>query len=694
MGGCDNNIIHGTAKAPRVWFYHNSFSGGAYALNPVWPACESMRVVNNVFSSGMLTSNSDRFSNGDTTCFAGFDYNFLGGLYSYWGYMKFAGYDRHNQWSTDTILGNEAHQVWPLNVRHDWLVPDTSTARKAALDLSHKFVLRGVTYFPLPGLPAVGQPLDLGAFEQRYTVNSLDVGVQSIVAPVGTVDSGATITPQARVKNLGTSVVTFPVTFRIGTSYSNTQTVSKLASGDSVIVSFPDWTAGQRGTYATRCSTELAQDIHPENDRATGIVSVIVAGWYGWSQVTSLPAGREDKPVGVGGCLAYDAGTDLVYASTGNRTGDFYSYSVPQGTWTTLASIPLGADKKAPYTGSVVCSDGHGELYLTKGNNTAGFWGYDADTKAWTQLTNVPKGSSGKKVKHGAGIAWATKHGVGNVYLLKGYCNEFYKYNPTTNGWTQLLDAPIGLASHVKYNDGSWLVADADAGHYLYAFKAKYHEMYIYDTDADTWSQAKRPMPIPGTAGCKKAKDGSCAAWYSGSLYAFKGNNTTEFWRYFPLGDSWHTQDDIPLVGTSGQHKKVMAGAALTGARGIGLFAFKGNRSLEFWRYTPYDVAAAVAQPDRGGVMAYSTSIGNFSFTITPNPLMGGLTTVRYNLPRAGLAWLRVYNVAGQQTMTSHLALARSGVASLDLRHISSGVYLVKLSSFGFEASQRLVVQR
>jgi hypothetical protein len=236
------------------------------------------------------------------------------------------------------------------------------------------------------------------------------------------------------------------------------------------------------------------------------------------------------------------------------------------------------------------------------------------------------------------------------------------------------------------------MVADADGGHMLYAFKAKYHEMYTYDTDADTWSHAKHAMPIPGSAGNKKAKDGSSAAWYSGKIYAFKGGNTTEFWRYFPLGDSWHKQDDIPLVGTSGQRKKVKAGAALAGYPGTGVYGFKGNKSLEFWRYTPYDVVAG-AQPSRDGVTAGSVQIGSVSFAIAPNPLSGGYASVRYSLPKAGMATLNVFDVTGRTVLSQTLAAGRTGTASLDLRKLEAGVYLVKVATEGFSTTQKLVVE-
>jgi hypothetical protein len=300
---------------------------------------------------------------------------------------------------------------------------------------------------------------------------------------------------------------------------------------------------------------------------------------------------------------------------------------------------------------------------------------------------DVPYGMSGKRVKQGAGIAWATKGGVGAAYLLKGFRNEFFKYDPVSNYWTMLPAAPVGW--HLKWDAGSWLVADPTPGaHVLYAHKAKYHEFYAYDTDTDVWGPPLTAMPI----GSKKAKDGSCAAYYDGKFYAFKGGNTTEFWCYDPVAGTWAALDDIPLYGSTGRRKKVRQGGALAGYPGVGVFAFKGNKCNEFWRFVPYSLAAG-AQPGRDGVTAGSTEIGSVTFAVAPNPLSGGLATLRYSLPKAGLATLYVYDVTGRTVLEQTLAAGRTGTAGLDLRKLDAGVYLVKVATEGFSTTQKLVVQ-
>jgi hypothetical protein len=46
-----------------------------------------------------------------------------------------------------------------------------------------------------------------------------------------------------------------------------------------------------------------------------------------------LPSPPSGKPIKYGGCMAYDAGTALIYASKGNKTGDFYTFEPEAGTW-------------------------------------------------------------------------------------------------------------------------------------------------------------------------------------------------------------------------------------------------------------------------------------------------------------------------------------------------------------------------
>ena len=114
--------------------------------------------------------------------------------------------------------------------------------------------------------------------QDSFTVVTLakDAGALRIVAPTGVVDSGAVFAPQAMVRNFGTDTISFPAIFKIGGTYTDTQQVTNLASLDSTLVTFANWTASPLGTFTTRCSTALAGDSNALNNKHSDSVKVII----------------------------------------------------------------------------------------------------------------------------------------------------------------------------------------------------------------------------------------------------------------------------------------------------------------------------------------------------------------------------------------------------------------------------------
>jgi hypothetical protein len=103
-----------------------------------------------------------------------------------------------------------------------------------------------------------------------------DVGCTRIIAPSGTLDSGAVTTPACSVYNYGAATATFAVRMKIGAAYNQTAGVTSLAPGARQYVTFSDWTSSPRGTLAVTCSTELTGDTALGNDKQTGTVTVAV----------------------------------------------------------------------------------------------------------------------------------------------------------------------------------------------------------------------------------------------------------------------------------------------------------------------------------------------------------------------------------------------------------------------------------
>jgi hypothetical protein len=348
--------------------------------------------------------------------------------------------------------------------------------------------------------------------------------------------------------------------------------------------------------------------------------------------------------------------------------------------------MPEGIESKPPSKGAFGCASGTGLVFATKGNNTQGFYVYDTGSDTWRQLADVPLGNSNKKVKGGTGMALVNVGGTDYIYLLKGSKNEFWRYSLADSSWHSLHDAPAD-----KYDKGSFIVYD-DA-RTIYCHRAKYNELHAYDVIDDSWSAPLSGMPLIGMLGkSKKSKDGGSGTLYGADIFALKGGNTQEFWRYSPTTDSWHELDTMPLFGTEGKKKKVKAGAGITAACGD-LYALKGNKTSELWKYHP-GMLDAPRLRTRGGVAAGAMHDAASVMRITPNPMRPGFATVRFDThsPGPSISWsVSVYDASGRQVVQSKAADRKTDI-QVDLRGLAPGVYVVKLAGGRYRSTQKLVV--
>jgi hypothetical protein len=208
-------------------------------------------------------------------------------------------------------------------------------------------------------------------------VGVVDMSCLRIVAPSDTVDSGKVVVPQAWVRNLGSSAVSCSIAFRVAGGYLQRHYVDSLAAGESTLVSFPNWSAGQRGAYAISCSTELAGDQHPENDRQTGLVVVSVldmtcfqivapSGTVDSGHVVTPQAWVKNLGSSAASCsVAFRIGTDYLsrayvkaLATNDSLLLSFQNWTAgPRGTYSISCSTELAGDLRPAndkQTGTVV----------------------------------------------------------------------------------------------------------------------------------------------------------------------------------------------------------------------------------------------------------------------------------------------------------------------------------------------------
>lgn len=522
-----------------------------------------------------------------------------------------------------------------------------------------------------------------------------DVAAVRIVSPSGVVDTLSEITPRATVVNYGNVAENFLAIFSIrmqggGISVYRNVKLVHLEPGESRVESFTPTLLHSTGPHIARCSVALASDTNRANDTVSLVFKVLSRPPLpeGWSEVDPVPAPPSGRGVQAGGWLAVDPSAGVLYVSKGNKSADFYCYN-PSATpaWRSLADWPKGREGKLPARGSRGCAPGNGYVYATKGNNTLGFWRYDVYFDAWEQLPDVPYPPSTRRVKDGCDLTAVELDGVIYIYLLKGQRGDFYRYNTLTGVWEELPSAP-GVT---KWYRGSFIVYDG-AGT-IYAHKGKYHEFYAYDVRAGEWRpDPLTPMPIssPKMLTSKRSKDGGCGTWGYNSILALKGGNTCEFWRYHPDGDSWTELDTMPSVGSSGRKKRVRDGGDIDLFVDGLVYALKGNKTLEMWRYVP---GAEIVHPEpklRSGVMAEETRPCG-PFLEPAAPAHRDNLAVRYYLGCEQTARVELLDISGR-TVARENVTGPEGCFKPHGNTLRSGIYFVRLITRGATLFRKVVI--
>ncbi len=364
--------------------------------------------------------------------------------------------------------------------------------------------------------------------------------------------------------------------------------LSILSPGQTDTIVFRPIPLFNLSTGVHRCSSWVRRNndlVLVNNQKALSFV-VKTTTFSLWESLPSIPLGT--KAVKDGGCLVADSVN--IYALKGNNTLEFYSYNPITRIWqpkTSLIYSPYNNKNVRKGAAMTYGEDAFGNkvLYVLKGNRTNEIWQYYINGDSWRLLTNV----SGEGFKAGSGIAYAViTNGSKYVYCLKGSNKdyEFLGFNIASNQWTILQKAPAGRKMK-RFNDGSCLVAVRET---IFALKggARYNEFYCYDIRTDSWTELESlPEIHPAIGREKRVKSGGAITFdkVSNRLYVFKGGRTQEFWCYDINNRIWIPLETIPK-GISANKGVIQSGGSLTALAGR-IYALKGNNTYEFWRYNP-----------------------------------------------------------------------------------------------------------
>ncbi|MEP7145972.1 MAG: Omp28-related outer membrane protein [bacterium] len=170
-----------------------------------------------------------------------------------------------------TIMGGPGGPLATGSPTYDLFVPTSSqwaTKKYILPDGTNKIKFRGVT--------AYGNNLYLDNIKIGIPYSN-DAGVTSIFQPKWGI-TPQTLAPKAIVKNFGTSTQSFQVTMSINPGgYTNTQSVTALAAGQSQVVTFSNFNFTSNGTYVLKAHSSLSSDQNLSNDTIANTLIVTPA---------------------------------------------------------------------------------------------------------------------------------------------------------------------------------------------------------------------------------------------------------------------------------------------------------------------------------------------------------------------------------------------------------------------------------
>ncbi len=229
---------------------------------------------------------------------------------------------------------------------------------------------------------------------------------------------------------------------------------------------------------------------------------------------------------------------------------------------------------------------------------------------AWEQLASLPAGGRGRGVKDGGALTFAQDS---LVFALKGNnTTEFYMFNVRQGVWRERESIPaIGRSGSKKRVKGGAALA-ADTAGYVFALKGNNTlEFWRYEIASNRWVQLS---DFP--SGARRVKGGAGMVYLPGLnlIYALRGGNTSDFYCYYVGRDSWAVKRGVPL---GERRKQVRDGSAITTDGDSTIYVLKGG-TYEFWAYDvardtwvqKRDIPDSRINPKRrkmkkGGAMAY-----------------------------------------------------------------------------------------
>lgn len=226
--------------------------------------------------------------------------------------------------------------------------------------------------------------------------------------------------------------------------------------------------------------------------------------------------------------------------SVGGICFDFWEYNVVTGVWTMKAFIP----------GPVVDSGAQMFVINNRPYLVAG-WGpgfnsflyeYDILNDLWIVRTSIPPGMNGRAYGASGAVGNNGYFGLGLSGLGLFRKRDWWKYDQTTDSWTQMADSPNivgapfpGRSDCMSFTIGTtvYVAGGFDGAAFIT------DELIAYDTLTDTWA-VKAPMPTAFSQG---------TAFSLGNFGYVTGATNKVLYRYDSINNTWAIMSPYPGLG-------------------------------------------------------------------------------------------------------------------------------------------------
>jgi len=331
-----------------------------------------------------------------------------------------------------------------------------------------------------------------------------------------------------------------------------------------------------------------AMDYFGESDQDMLVFRIKPDGDTAWSRVYYFPNADVDSVSG----LSIDANSN-VYAAVSSINGDDFSFDwqllkySANGILMWNPPLKHGSADDDMVTDIVV--DRLGNVYATGFDNTASNGQFCTTIKVTEEDVGAGRIILPDSLRVGASVApevWVHNYSgltldfpvkleIGSVYTDIQFVNDLVPYESTLVEFEAWPVRDAGAIPITCFTQLGLPTPDKDPAN---------------DTSRSSvvgvpvWQQLNS-MPVL-VSKTKEVKDGGALAFASDSLvFGLKGNNTTEFYCYNVRTGQWATEDSFPREASDGSKKRVKKGACLEHGFGRRLYALKGGNTAQFWRY-------------------------------------------------------------------------------------------------------------